>query len=231
MRKLFGSTHRHVFLISLSLASIYPVWFIFQTSVKTNEEYLLSPLAIPLHPVLGNFKETFTSFPVAHWALNSLIIAIFSVAGAMFIALLASYAMVFSKMRGVNFLLSTNIALMVIPPVTLVIPMFMLMVNLHLINTLASVIIFYIGLFVPFSVFFLTNFMKSGPYELIEAAKIERTAYCSGVSATARIQNSDVGVIAVPRSIFNKSTSGNGWCFCFSVANFVDVYLWPKILR
>jgi ABC-type glycerol-3-phosphate transport system permease component len=62
---------------------------------------------------------------------------------------------------------------MVIPPVTLVIPMFMLMVNLHLINTLPSVIIFYIGLFVPFSVFFLTNFMKSVPYELIEAAKID----------------------------------------------------------
>ncbi len=173
MRKLFGSTYRHAFLVILSLASVYPVWFIFQTSLKTNKEYLLNPLALPLHPVLSNFKETFTSFPVAHWALNSVIIAIFSVAGAMFIALLASYAMVFSKMRGVNFLLSTNIALMVIPPVTLVIPMFMLMVNLHLINTLPSVIIFYIGLFVPFSVFFLTNFMKSVPYELIEAAKID----------------------------------------------------------
>ena len=76
-------------------------------------------------------------------------------------------------MRGVNFLLTTNIAFMVIPPVTLLIPMFILMVNLHLINTLSSVIIFYVGLFVPFSVFFLTNFMRSVPDELIEAAKID----------------------------------------------------------
>jgi ABC-type glycerol-3-phosphate transport system permease component len=62
---------------------------------------------------------------------------------------------------------------MVIPPVTLVIPMFSLMVDLHLMNTLPSVIFFYTGLFLPFSIFLLSNFMKSVPKELIEAAKID----------------------------------------------------------
>ena len=171
--KLSAPIIRHAFLILLSVASIYPVWFILQTSLKTNQEYLLKPLTFPLHPIIGNFLTTFSSFPVARWTLNSVFVAVVSVLGSTGIALLASYAMVFSKMRGVNFFLTTNIAFMVIPPVTLLIPMFILMVNMHLINTLSSVIIFYVGLFVPFSVFFLTNFMRSVPYELIEAAKID----------------------------------------------------------
>ncbi len=173
MSKFTAPLLRHAFLIFLSVASLYPIWFILQTSLKTNQEYLLKPLAIPLHPILSNFFTTFSAFPVARWTFNSILVSVVSVLCATGIALLASYAMVFSKMRGVKFLLTTNIALMVIPPVTLLIPMFILMVNMHLINTLPSVIIFYIGLFVPFSVFFLTNFMRSVPYELIEAAKID----------------------------------------------------------
>jgi ABC-type glycerol-3-phosphate transport system permease component len=173
MQKWGASLYRHGFLVFLAIASIYPVWFILQTSLKTNQQYLLDPLGIPLHPIFGNFSTTFSAFPVARWTLNSVIVSLFSVLGATLIALLASYAMVFGKMRGVQVLLNTNIALMVIPPVTLLIPMFILMVDLHLINTLLSVIIFYTGLFVPFSVFFLVNFMRSVPYELIEAAKID----------------------------------------------------------
>ena len=173
IKKWTAPIYRHGFLVFLSAASIYPVWFILQTALKTNQQYLLDPLGIPLHPIFGNFSTTFAAFPVARWTLNSILVSIFSVLGSTLIALLASYAMVFGKMRGVQFLLNTNIALMVIPPVTLLIPMFILMVNLHLINTLPSVIIFYIGLFVPFSVFFLVNFMRTVPYELIEAAKID----------------------------------------------------------
>lgn len=173
MKKLVAPFLRHGFLIFLSIASIYPVWFILQTSLKTNQQYLLNPLGIPLKPIFNNFSTTFSAFPVARWTFNSISVSLISVICSTAVALLASYAMVFGKMRGVSFLLNTNIALMVIPPVTLLIPMFILMVNLHLINTLASVIIFYIGLFIPFSVFFLVNFMRTVPYELIEAAKID----------------------------------------------------------
>jgi ABC-type glycerol-3-phosphate transport system permease component len=66
-----------------------------------------------------------------------------------------------------------NVALMVVPPVTLLTPMFVLMVDLHLINHLASVVIFYVGLFLPFSVFFLVNFLRTIPFELIEAARVD----------------------------------------------------------
>ena len=51
--------------------------------------------------------------------------------------------------------------------------MYALMVQLHLINTLPSVIIFYCGLLVPFSIFFFVNFFREIPHELVEAAYID----------------------------------------------------------
>jgi ABC-type glycerol-3-phosphate transport system permease component len=62
---------------------------------------------------------------------------------------------------------------MVVPPVALLAPIFTLMVNMHLINRLPSVIIFYVGLFLPFSVFFITNFMRTIPVELLDAARVD----------------------------------------------------------
>ena len=63
--------------------------------------------------------------------------------------------------------------MMAIPPVALLTPMYALMVQLHLINTLPSVIIFYCGLLVPFSIFFFVNFFREIPHELVEAAYID----------------------------------------------------------
>ena len=88
-------------------------------------------------------------------------------------ALLAAYAAVFGRFRGHKFFLSTSVALMVVPPVTLLVPMFIFMVDTGMVNHLQSVIIFYTGLLVPFAVFFMTNFFRTVPQELIEAAASE----------------------------------------------------------
>jgi ABC-type molybdate transport system permease subunit len=100
-------------------------------------------------------------------------VTVSTVAISTVIGLLAAYAIVFSDMRLREALLRVNLALMVIPPVALLIPMFVLMVDIGLINSLASVVIFYAGLTVPFSVFFFVNFFRQFPVELIDAATVD----------------------------------------------------------
>src|SRR5439155_18004009 len=70
-------------------------------------------------------------------------------------------------------LLPAGVSLLLVPPVTLLVPMFVFMVETGLVNHLQSVIIFYTGLLVPFAVFFLANFFRTVPQELIEAASVE----------------------------------------------------------
>ena len=68
---------------------------------------------------------------------------------------------------------SLTVALMVVPPVVLVVPLFLFFVDLGLINSRLSVIIIYAGLLVPFSIFLLVNFFATIPRSLEDAARID----------------------------------------------------------
>jgi len=164
---------RHAFLLLICLAALYPIWFMVSTALKSNQDYQLHPTGFPRHPTLHNFVTAIRDLPIPHWLLNSAIVAVSSIAISTLIAMLGAFAIAYGSFRGRDLLLKANVVLMVIPPVTLIIPMFVLMVDLRLINTLTSVIVFYSGLLVPFSVFFLVNFFKTVPLELIEAATVD----------------------------------------------------------
>ena len=84
-----------------------------------------------------------------------------------------SYAIVFGHFAGRLSFLKLNITLMALPPVALIVPLFTLMLQVGLINTLGSVILVYTGLLVPFSVFFFVNFFRELPTEIVEAATMD----------------------------------------------------------
>jgi ABC-type glycerol-3-phosphate transport system permease component len=87
------------------------------------------------------------------------------------------HAVAFGRFFGQRAFFNINIALMALPPVALVVPLFTLMVQAGLINKLPSVMLVYTGLLVPFSVFFLVNFFRELPLELIEAATIDGASH------------------------------------------------------
>jgi ABC-type glycerol-3-phosphate transport system permease component len=173
VRKLSATTAKHGLLILLSVVSLYPIWFIIQTALKTQNSYTLNPTGLPSSPTFGNFTNVFQAMPFAQWLGNSALVAVVSVGVVTVIALLAAYAVAFGKFRGRAFFFNSNIALMALPPVALVVPLFLVMVQTGLVNTLPSVILVYTGLLVPFSVFFLVNFFRELPHELIESATID----------------------------------------------------------
>jgi raffinose/stachyose/melibiose transport system permease protein len=173
MRRSIGIALRQLAMVAMAVVSLYPIWFLLQTALKTNEQYTLSPTGLPTHPTLENLRQVILDLPIPRWALNSTIVTVVSVSISTVIALLAAYAIVFSTMRFREALLRVNLGLMVIPPVALLLPMFVFMVDAGLINSLASVVIFYSGLMVPFAVFFFVNFLRQFPMELIDAATVD----------------------------------------------------------
>jgi raffinose/stachyose/melibiose transport system permease protein len=171
--RTLGIVVRHAFLAIICLAALYPLWFIVTTALKTNSAYQLDPTGFPTHPSLGALRSILVDQPLPRWLWNSFVVTVVSVAASTAIALLAAYAIVFGRFRGHRLFLSTSIALMVVPPVTLLVPMFVFMVDSGWVNHLQSVIVFYSGLLVPFAIFFLVNFFRTVPHELIEAASVE----------------------------------------------------------
>ena len=170
---VIGLIARHAFLVIVCLAALYPLWFIVTTAFKTNADYQLDPTGFPAHPTLDSLRAIVSDEPLPRWMWNSLLVTVSSVAVSTLVALLAAYAAVFGRFRGHKIFLSTSVALMVVPPVTLLVPMFVFMVDTGWVNHLQSVIVFYTGLLVPFGVFFLSSFFRTVPEELIEAAAVE----------------------------------------------------------
>jgi ABC-type glycerol-3-phosphate transport system permease component len=164
---------QHAFLIIICLAALYPLWFIASTALRSNAAYQLDPTGFPSHPTLGSLRNMLFHEPLPRWMWNSFLVTVSSVAVSTFFALLAAYAAVFGRFRGHSIFISTSVALMVVPPVTLLVPMFVFMVDSGLVNHLQSVIIFYTGLLVPFAIFFMSGFFRTIPDELIEAASSE----------------------------------------------------------
>ena len=171
--RLVGVVARHAFLLIVCLAALYPLWFIVTTALKTNASYQLDPTGFPTHPSFGALRSIVADQPVPRWMWNSFLVTISSVAVSTLVALLAAYAVSIGRFPGHRIFLSTSIALMVVPPVTLLVPMFVFMVDTGWVNHLQSVIVFYTGLLVPFAIFFLANFFRTVPGELIEAASVE----------------------------------------------------------
>ena len=89
------------------------------------------------------------------------------------VAALAAFAIARMRFHGRDFLLSLNVALMVVPPVVMLIPLFIQFTDLGLVSTYRGVILIYAGLTAPFSVYLLTSFFRAIPNELFESATID----------------------------------------------------------
>jgi ABC-type glycerol-3-phosphate transport system permease component len=113
-----------------------------------------------------------------------LIVTIASLIVSTIVSALAAYAVARFRFIGRNFYYNSMVVLMVIPPAVLILPLFVLMVNIGLINKLPSVIIFYSGLLIPFSVYLLVGFFRNIPSELFDAASIDG---CSNLDTFWRI--------------------------------------------
>jgi len=128
---------------------------------------------LPLHPTLANFSTALADGRLLAWTWNSTVVTVLSVGVCTLLSALAAFAFARMRFPGRDIVLNVFIALIVIPPVILIIPLFILMVNINLVNTYWGAIVIYAGLMIPFSIYLLTNFFRTVPAEIVDAATID----------------------------------------------------------
>lgn len=170
---LLASIPKQIILIFFSILSIYPVYYMAVTAFKTRQDWLHNQFGLPNPFTFQNISDALIKGEIPLWFGNSLIVTVASLVVTTVVSALAAYAIARFRFPGRAFYFNTMIALMVIPPAVLILPLFVLMVNINLINKLPSVIIIYSGLLIPFSVYLLVSFFRSLPTELFDAASID----------------------------------------------------------
>ncbi len=173
LKRLFAEIGRQFVLIVAAAIVLTPIIYIIMGSFKTKADYIKNPVGIPNPFVLDNYQALLKDGQLFLWFKNSAIVTILSVAVAVVISAIAAYAFSRINFAGREKIFNFIIALMIIPPIVMIIPLFVLATKAHLVNTYCGAIIIYTGLMLPFNVYLLRNFFITIPESIIDSAKID----------------------------------------------------------
>jgi multiple sugar transport system permease protein len=174
---------RHLALVPLSALMLLPLGWMLLTSVETLPEARhFPPVLWPSHIRLRNYPDALSAAPFGRFFLNSLIVTAASVAGNLVFCSLAGYAFARLRFFGRELLFLAMLATLMVPFQVLMIPTFLIVQRLGLVNTLGALIA--PNLVTPFGIFLLRQFFRSIPIELEEAARIDG---CSRIGVLVRV--------------------------------------------
>ncbi|CAM2812465.1 carbohydrate ABC transporter permease [Paenibacillus sediminis] len=165
----------HLILMIYLLVILFPFLFVLFSSVKhNNNEIALNPFGIPKQLVFSNYVEAWVNAKISTYFVNSLYISTLSAAASILVASMFSFAVSRMRYTKLGFILSSCILIgMLIPNNALLLPIYLLVKKLHILNTHWALIIPYIANAIPFSVIILSAFMRSLPTEIEEAAVMD----------------------------------------------------------
>jgi multiple sugar transport system permease protein len=162
----------HLILIPIALAMLIPMVWMLVTSVQTlNETRHFPPVLLPHTVRLRNYTDVLRQAPFARWFVNTLIVTVVSVAGNLLFCSLAGYAFARIKFFGREIVFLVILATLMIPFQVVMIPTFIIVKDLGMINTLGALIV--PNLAGAFGIFLLRQFFRTLPVELEEAARID----------------------------------------------------------
>ncbi len=163
------------FIVSILLFFLLvPIFWTFLTAFKPLQETLLWPPTYFPHHITGHaFTTVISDTPVPTYLLNSVIIALSTTIVVTIAGLFTSYALVRYPFRGSRLALTGFLVVRLIPPISLLLPFYLILRYMGLINTRIGVIMYTIYLCYPLVVWMLKSFFDSFPKELIDAALVD----------------------------------------------------------
>lgn len=162
-----------IVLVAVGLIMIFPLFWLISTSLRPAPELLESPPSLlPQTWTLDNYANAFAAAPFGTWLINSVVFATISTLFILLTSLVAGYILAKFKFPGNNFLFILILATAIVPFEIYMLPVFLEVQSLSLINTTAGLILPYVIL--SYGIFFMRqNVMASVPDELLDAARID----------------------------------------------------------
>lgn len=167
-------TARYVTLIVGSIIMILPFLYMVSTSFKKHAfVFEIPPRFIPKEPTTQNYVQAWTSGNFSRYFLNSLFVASISTLVTVILAAMAAFAFAKFNFFGKKLLFILLLTGLVVPGIVLIIPQFIIAAHLHLVDSFAGLILFYIGMNFALNTFLLRGFMEDIPNELDDAMKVD----------------------------------------------------------
>ncbi|MEN3360981.1 MAG: multiple sugar transport system permease protein [Mycobacteriales bacterium] len=149
------------------------VWMLLG-SVKTEGELRrLPPTWLPAHVTLDNYRQLFSRLDFPRYFVNSALVAVAVTVANLAVCAMLGYALAKLEFAGKRLLFALVLGMLMVPYVVLLVPQFVLVSNLHLVNTYAGLILPALAVAMPFGVFLMRQYISGLPDDLIDAARVD----------------------------------------------------------
>lgn len=210
-KQLWHDLPLHIVIVTLIFISLYPFIFMIVSSFKTTEEVLHNFFGLPSSLEYRNYADAWKE--ISPFLLNTVLVSIITMLGVLILSSIDAYVFARFTFPGKEWIFILLLSLLMIPGILTLVPRFLVVRDLKLLNTYWALILPYIAGGQVMPIFILRSFFSSLPKELFEAAKID------GASETQCFLD-----IALPLS---KSI-----LFTVSLMNFLNTwneYIWPLV--
>jgi multiple sugar transport system permease protein len=168
---------KHAIIWAFILVELLPLYMMLQISFKDNRSFIQNPW-LPLWPGDWQWENwLFAVKLIGPYIANTVFVAVSGTVGAIFLAILGAYFFARYKMPGSGVLWSGFLLLMLLPGVANIVPLFSLLKEMSLLNTLWALIIVGIAGAQVFNIFVLRNFIEDLPKDLFEAAEMDGASH------------------------------------------------------
>ncbi len=171
-RRPVRSVALFVAMIVIALVMLYPFYFMVDTSLRSQDQFLHGG-----GHSFASWNILNQALPWGQQLLNSMIVCTASIAIILFVSSLAGFAFAKLRFRMSGFVLLAVIAAMLIPVQSIIIPVYVNVARVHLLNTYAGAVIVYAALGTPFATFLMTAYYRSIPDDVVEAGIVDGLSY------------------------------------------------------
>jgi multiple sugar transport system permease protein len=209
-----GDAWIDVVLVVAILVALLPLLWILVTSFKGRFDIAAKPLKFLFQPTLENYRTVFVNDRFLRYFRDSAIIAVGSTVVSLFLGSMAAYSM--SRYRvGGNFIPFWILSQRMLPPIAIILPVYILMSRLGLLDTYYAIIIMHTLINLPFVVWLMTGFFREVPEAVDEAAVLDG---CGPFSAFLRVVLPIVVPGLLATGVFCLLTSWNEFLFSLVIS-------------
>jgi multiple sugar transport system permease protein len=163
----------YAMLAVLAFLCVAPILVIFATSLRQQVDIFAAPLNFIFTPTLENYRAVLEEEKFDRYLANSLFVGVVSTVITLVVGCMAAYGLARFRFKGRSTIAYTTLLLRTVPLAVLAIPVFMIWSEWKLVNSLWGLVLLYVAVNLPFTIWLLYGFVLQVPVELEEAAAID----------------------------------------------------------
>lgn len=177
IKDILFNTIKNIFLLGFALLMIYPLIWLFISAFKTSEDFFQNPFSLPKEWIIDNIIRAWEVADLGVAMINSTIVTVSATALTVFVSALTAYAISRFSFRLKGVLMGFFLLGLLIPIHSTLVPLFILMNKINMLNTYWALILPYTAFELPIGIFLTVAYMSTIPKDLEESAYIDGSGY------------------------------------------------------